>query len=96
MNASTIEELLDFLEQRGLRPITFREGDLVVLARVGWLDRWILREWFDCRFRAYAPEAITQPELVAFEGFWQDKELVDAVRLRRRERSADEQPATAE
>jgi len=25
-----IEELLDFLEQRGLRAITFRDGDLVV------------------------------------------------------------------
>jgi hypothetical protein len=88
MNATTIEELLDFLEQRGHRPITFREGDEVVLARVGWLDRWILREWFGCRFRPYAPEAITRPEFLAYEGFWRDQELVDAVRVRRRERKA--------
>jgi hypothetical protein len=88
MNATTIEELLDFLEHRNLQPITFREGDEVVLARVGWLDRWILREWFDCRFRPYAPEAITQPELLAYEGFWRNQELVDAVRVRPRERKA--------
>jgi hypothetical protein len=96
MNATTIEELLDFLEQRGLRPITFREGDEVVLARVGWLDRWILHEWFGCRFQAYAPEAITHPELVAFEGFWRDQELAGAVRLRWRERNAEKPAATAE
>jgi hypothetical protein len=94
VTARAIEELLDFLEQRGLQPVTFRDGDEVVLARVGWLDRWILREWFGCRFRGYAPEAITQPELVAFEGFWHDQELVDAVRLRRRERG-ENPPVTA-
>jgi hypothetical protein len=88
--------LLDFLEHRNLQPITFRDSDEVVLARVGWLDRWILRDRFDCRFQAYAPEAITHPELVAFEGSWRDQELADAVRQRWRERSAEKPAATAE